>query len=196
MNCEHHQEWFVAVNPEQTVPTLVETDGRTLWDSHAISTYLIGRYGGANHPLYPSDLFKRALIDERLYAETAVAYMAIDYIIGNTFDYNGAHEVNFDQTAAVQRAYEMMEAFLINSDYVAGNSMTVADLSTVTVITQLLTLVNIDDDEFPKMQAWIKRMEQLPYYHEINTKSIEDFQAISVIITARNRATKTSNTTA
>lgn len=60
------------MNPQHTVPTLNDA-GYILWDSHAINAYLVGMYG-LNDFLYPSDLKKRAIVDQRLHFDSNVLY--------------------------------------------------------------------------------------------------------------------------
>lgn len=64
---------FLKLNPQHTIPTFV--DGETvLWQSHAIMTYLVDKYGKPNHPLYPTDLAIRAKIQQHLYFESGVLF--------------------------------------------------------------------------------------------------------------------------
>lgn len=60
------------MNPEQTVPTLVD-DNYILWDSHAIIPYLVGKYGN-NASLYPKDLKIRATVDQRLHFDNGTLF--------------------------------------------------------------------------------------------------------------------------
>ena len=54
------------MNPSSTVPVLVDGDV-TIFDSQAISMYLVERYAKTDE-LYPkNDLIKRAKINERLF---------------------------------------------------------------------------------------------------------------------------------
>ncbi|KAF2889239.1 hypothetical protein ILUMI_16934, partial [Ignelater luminosus] len=62
---EHLSPEFLKINPQHTVPVLVD-DGKVICDSHVISTYLIDKYG-KDDSLYPKDLYKRALVNEKLY---------------------------------------------------------------------------------------------------------------------------------
>lgn len=61
------------MNPQHTIPTLVDDDGFTIWDSHAIMIYLVSKYA-KDDSLYPTDLKKRALIDQRLHFESGVVF--------------------------------------------------------------------------------------------------------------------------
>ena len=60
------------MNPQHTVPTL-DDDGFTIWDSHAISTYLVSKYA-KDDSLYPKDLQKRAVVDQRLHFESGIIF--------------------------------------------------------------------------------------------------------------------------
>lgn len=65
---------FLQINPQHTVPTLVDDDGAmTLWESRAIMTYLVARYA-ANDTLYPLDVRTRALVDQRLQFDLGMLY--------------------------------------------------------------------------------------------------------------------------
>lgn len=72
---EQLQESFVKINPQHTVPTLVDGDF-VLWDSHAIGAYLATSYG-KDDTLYPRDPRKRAVVDQRLYFDVGTLYPRI-----------------------------------------------------------------------------------------------------------------------
>lgn len=63
------------INPQHTVPTL-DDDGYILWDSHAINTYLVEKYG-KDDSLYPKDLKKRGRVDQRLHFNSGVLFPAM-----------------------------------------------------------------------------------------------------------------------
>lgn len=65
--------------------------------------------------------------------------------------------------AEVYEAFDFLEIFLANSKYLVGNTMTVADISCITTVSSLL-FAPINPIKYPKLNEWIKRMKQLPYY--------------------------------
>lgn len=67
------------MNPQHTIPTL-DDDGFVLWDSHAIAAYLVGKYG-KDDSLYPKDLQKRALVDQRLHFESGIIFACVRSIV-------------------------------------------------------------------------------------------------------------------
>lgn len=181
---------FLALNPQHTVPTLVD-EGRALWDSHAIATYLIGKYGGAkdgDHPLYPRDLYTRASIDQRLQLDTAVAFPAIHNIV-NSIYFTGASEPSGEQRTAAHSFYGLLETLLADDPYVVGGQLTVADLSLISTVSTLRTLVPVAPaDKYPKLLAWIRRLEDVPHFHEAIAVNVAEFEGFLAKIQQKNKA--------
>lgn len=71
----HMQEEFTKMNPQHTLPTL-EDNGKFLWDSHAINTYIMSKYGKEEQQrrLYPRGVYQRAVIDQRLHFNNGVLF--------------------------------------------------------------------------------------------------------------------------
>lgn len=72
---ENKSEEFLKKNPQHTIPTL-EDDGKIIWDSHAIITFLVGKYA-KDDSLYPKDLYTKAVVDQRLHFESSVLSIKI-----------------------------------------------------------------------------------------------------------------------
>ncbi|KRT83622.1 Glutathione S-transferase [Oryctes borbonicus] len=66
---------YLKLNPQHTVP-LLDDDGFIFWDSHAINVYLINKYTN-DSTLYPNDIKKRAIIDQRLHFDSGVAFSVL-----------------------------------------------------------------------------------------------------------------------
>lgn len=160
---------------------MIATDGRALWDSHAICTYLIRQYGGNlndDHPLYPHDAYTRARIDQRLFSDATAVFPAIKAIAEDVL-MHGAWEVNEREVEATNAAYTLVESFLSHGDdYVAASTLTLADFTLVGIVTALRSQVGLDAVKFPKIQAWIERLEQLPYYKETSGEGLANFVVV------------------
>lgn len=187
---ENRQPWFLQLNPQHTLPTLVD-EGRSLWDSHAICTYLIDKYGGTNHPLYPADLYTRARIQQRLYFDTSVLFSIGRSIVIKIF-HHGATGISDEDKRVTHEAYAMLEALLVAggkpTPYAIGNEMTVADVALVVSVSQLTTQMPLGKGQYPAIEAWLRRMERLPYYEELNTKLVKEFTGYFYSVIERNKA--------
>lgn len=174
------------MNPQHTVPTL-DDNGKFLWDSHAIMTYLIAKYSKTDdHYLYPKDPYTRARIDQRLHFESGILFNSWAQLLGPTIS-EGALTISDKQWLTVQSAFETLETFLAVDTYMVGDTLTVADFSIITTLTQLVTQKELDPEKYPKLIAYIKRMEELPYFDEINTKNLATFAPLLDMIRGLNQ---------
>ncbi|XP_025833967.1 glutathione S-transferase 1-like [Agrilus planipennis] len=175
MQREQHKPEFLKLNPQHTVPTLVDEDGFTVWDSHAINTYLASKYDEKSS-FYPKDLQKRAIIDQRLHFSCGTLFPRIARtFVGLLFHPEaGISQESIDE---IKEAYGFLEKFLEKGKYIAGNELTVADFSLATEVVSIVYCPP-SPDEFPKITAWIKRMKELPYFDEVNEKALQILQAL------------------
>ena len=54
-------------------------------------------------------------------------------------------------------------------DFLTGRSMTIADISIASSLT-MPTLLNINYDDYPKIQNWLKRVHELPEWQSVDKK--------------------------
>ncbi|XP_031349110.1 glutathione S-transferase 1-like isoform X2 [Photinus pyralis] len=169
---DHLKPEFIKINPQHTLPTLVDDDGTIVWDSHAINAYLVSKYG-KDDSLYPKDFAKRALVDQRLHFDSGWAFLGMRNI--EPIYFRGSKTIPEYLKENANKIYNFLETFLEGKMWVAGDNITIADFSLISSITSLNVLVPIDSGKFPKVAAWIQRSEQLPYY-AVNKKGLEDFK--------------------
>lgn len=157
---------YTLKNPQHTVPML-EDDSKCIWDSHAIISYLVRKYA-TNDALYPKDYHKRAVVDQRLHFESGVLFHGcVRNIAYPVLQYNET-EVSRTKIDAVYEVYSFLEAFLGSQTYLCGDNMTIADFSVVSSVSSLLGLAAIEQQRYPKLSAWMNRMEKLPDYQSNN----------------------------
>ncbi|XP_017079186.1 glutathione S-transferase 1 [Drosophila eugracilis] len=167
---------YLEKNPQHTVPTL-EDDGHFIWDSHAIIAYLVSKYADTD-TLYPKDLLQRAVVDQRLHFESGVVFANALRAITKPVLFFKQTKVPKERYDAIIDVYDFAETFLKGQDYIAGNHLTIADFSLVTSITSLVAFVDLDPVKYGNITAWIKRLEELPYYEEANAKGARQFVSV------------------
>ncbi|EFA00485.1 glutathione S-transferase 1 [Tribolium castaneum] len=168
---EHLKPEFLKINPQHTVPTLVEEDGSVIWDSHAIMTYLVSKYGQHKESLYPKELLKRAIVDQRLHFESGIAFPRMLQIAGPILR-KGKTSIEPEDVKLAHEVYAFLEKFLDGKKWVAGGHVTVADYSLISTISTLDLFVSVEEDIFPKVKTWMKKMESLGEY-EANRKGLQ-----------------------
>lgn len=157
---------YLQKNPQHTVPMLEDGPAR-FWDSHAIMAYLVRKYA-KDDALYPKNFYKRALVDQRLHFESGVVFAHALISITRMVLFLGQTKVPKERIQAIVEAYDFVEAFLNQEDheYIAGDQLTIANFSLISSISSMVAYVEIDPVKYPKLRAWMRRMEQLPVYAE------------------------------
>lgn len=105
---------YLRINPQHTIPTLVD-NGFTLWESRAIMVYLVEKYA-KDDALYPKDLQKQALINQRLYFDMGNLYKSFaDYYYPQIFCKLPANEEKFKK---IEDSFALLDTFLMESSFV------------------------------------------------------------------------------
>ncbi|KAK5642241.1 hypothetical protein RI129_008408 [Pyrocoelia pectoralis] len=162
---EHLTPEFLKMNPQHTVPTL-DDNGYYLWDSHAINIYLASKYA-KNDSLYPKDQQKRGIVDQRLFFNASILQPRMGAIMRPIIR-QGATSMPQEKCDDVRDAYDFLETFLEGHEYMAGDSLTIADLSIVSIISSIAPFVALTQNKHPRITRWYNRMQELPYYTEAN----------------------------
>nr|WCC58237.1 glutathione S-transferase [Pharsalia antennata] len=165
---------FLKLNPLHTIPTIQDGDF-VIWDSHVINAYLVDKYG-KDDSLYPKDLQKRAVVNQRLYFECGILFPRL--LAGLLSIFRGAKTVPKDLADPLVDAYTSLESLLERSTYAAGEEITIADFSLIATITTINVIIPIVADRFPKISAWLTKMQALPYYASRNQPGLDKLTAV------------------
>ena len=190
---EHLEDWYLALNPNGVVPTLVH-DGRVVIDSSVINEYLEEVFPGV--PLMPADPYGRArmrawrqYIDEvptpaiRVPSFNAVILQGwsgmSDEAFGQSVEkrtvrrhfYRKMGRGGFSQAdlgEALERladSLERMERALAEGPWLLGTQLTLADLSMVPTVVRLddLALSHLWSD-LPRVADWYARIRSRPSF--------------------------------
>lgn len=152
---EHLKPEFRKMNPEHTVPTLVDS-GFTIWESRAIIIYLAEKFP-KNDSLYPNNPNKRAVIHQRLFFDLATLYQAFM----NTYvtQYLFKQPVDAEQYKKIDTAFELLNTFLEGQTYVAGDSLTVADISLLATVSSY-DVVKYDFSKYANVVRWYENLKK------------------------------------
>nr|ACP27603.1 glutathione S-transferase [Chironomus tentans] len=159
LNGEQNSYWYKKINPTMKVPALA--DGYfTLSESRAILAYLVDTKMPGGCGLYPKDPKKRAKIDERLFFDAATFFPKVSSILQAYMQ----NKSDCDRKKTIQElmpVLKTMEEFLSETEYFAGNEMTIADISMFPTFTTVYDL-GVDLSKFPKLISWCQKMQNIP----------------------------------
>lgn len=157
MKGETRTEAFLKINPFGQIPAAVTADGEVLTQSNAITVYLAE--SAASNTLLPSDLVQRARVFKWLFWEQNSHE---PYIAGRRFRkaYKKLkdEEIDAEWLPRGYAALTLMEETLQQSDYLAGDTVTLADISVV-AYSRVADEGGFDLSDYPKVRAWVARVE-------------------------------------
>jgi glutathione S-transferase len=161
---EQHGAAYRAINPNGRVPTLVDGDF-VLWESNAIIQYLAEKAG--ERSIWPDDIRARADIARWQFWDVAHLGPAArpfqwEYLIKAMLGLGDPDEAALAAAEAPFRACaDILEATLAKQPYVAGERLTLADISiAATLIYSEPASMPIAD--YPALQSWRRRVSAIP----------------------------------
>jgi glutathione S-transferase len=149
---------YRALNPNSRVPT-IDDDGFILSESMAINMYLAKKH---KSPLYPADPRHEALAWQWSLWETDRLDRQIVTYVRHAVALPEAERKPAVAEAAwleVAPAFDVLEAALKKSDWLAGPAFSVADLN---VAGALYRALSIDLGRWPQLNAWMQRCWSRP----------------------------------
>nr|XP_021189522.2 glutathione S-transferase D7 isoform X1 [Helicoverpa armigera]XP_021189523.2 glutathione S-transferase D7 isoform X1 [Helicoverpa armigera]XP_021189524.2 glutathione S-transferase D7 isoform X1 [Helicoverpa armigera]WRX05924.1 GSTD1m [Helicoverpa armigera] len=166
MEGEHMTPDFLKMNPQHTIPTM-DDSGFILWESRAILAYLVNAYG-RDDSLYPKNPRLRAIVDQRLNFDLGTLYTRY-YALYVPILFRG-EEYDDDKAAKLDEALGWLDSFLDGRAFVAGENLTIADISIIVTITNL-NAFGYDFSNHDNVTKWFERTKKAlePYgYKEVD----------------------------
>lgn len=121
---------YLAINPNGTVPTMVEGDNPPLWESGAIMRYLANQYGSGD--FWPTDPLMRATVDQ--WAEWSKINIALKFTGPVFWKVVRTAPSKQDPTtialnlAELDKALGIADVQLAKNKFLAGPELTLADI--------------------------------------------------------------------
>lgn len=157
---------FLKMNPQHTIPTM-DDNGFILWESRAIMAYLVNAYG-RDDSLYPRNPRLRAVVDHRLNFDQGTLFLRYLNLYAPIL-FRG-EEYNEDNAAKLDEALGWLNVMLEGKVFVAGDNMTIADITIVVTLTNL-DAFNYDFSAHENVSKWFERTKKAlePYgYKDID----------------------------
>lgn len=158
---QSHTSEFLALNPNGKIPVVKFDDGRLLSESNAIINYLA--HGSA---LLPTEPFTLAQVQQWQFFEqyshepqVAVARYIRKYL-GMPTDQKDRYAACVDGS---HRVLKLMDTHLAERDFFVGETPTVADVS-LYAYTHVAPEGGVLLDDYTHVQAWLKRITDIPGY--------------------------------
>lgn len=169
---EHLKPEFLKINPQHTVPTLVD-NGFSLWESRAIMVYLIEKYG-KDDTLFPKDPKEQALVNQRLYFDMGVLNLAFSEYYYPQFREKKAGDP--EKFKKIEAAFDFLNTFLDGQTYVAGDHLTIADIAIITTVTTYVAC-EFKIKTYPNVAKWYETVQkQIPGFEE-NVELAKEYTA-------------------
>ena len=160
---EHKEAWFLAINPNGRIPTIVDDDGPggekvTVFESGAILIYLAEKAG----MLVPADPVQRIEVLKWLFfASGHITHtgLAVHWQVRNRDE--GREHAHLGQWQDENnRVYGVLELGLEGRDYLAG-AYSIADIAAYPWIHRW-QMQEIDLSRYPRVKAWLDRIGERP----------------------------------
>ncbi|MCL1075892.1 glutathione S-transferase family protein [Shewanella dokdonensis] len=149
---------FLEKNPNGKIPLLELSDGRTLSESNAIINYLA--HGSA---LLPSEPFALAKVQQWQFFEqySHEPYIAVARFIAKYLGLPAERRAEYEaKQKGGHKALAVMEQQLQHSQFIAGDSLSTADIS-LFAYTHVADEGGFSLEHYPAIDAWIDRIKAL-----------------------------------
>jgi GST-like protein len=156
---EQHRPEYRAINPNSKVPAIVDDDGTVVFDSAAILLSLAdktNRFMGA-----PKD--RPTLLSWLMFIATGLSPFS-----GQAFHFSRVHTDSAYATnryrREVERHYDVLDARLGQTPYIAGESYTIVDMAAWGWIDRAGTTLQKDAplDAWPHLKRWFEAVNNRP----------------------------------
>ncbi|KIY63216.1 glutathione S-transferase-like protein [Cylindrobasidium torrendii FP15055 ss-10] len=167
---EHKSAEYMRHQPFGQAPYL-DDDGLIIFESRAIGRYVANKYSAQGTPLLPptSDLVKTAKFETAMQIENQefdpYAWIIVRERFTPAFDptYQPREDLVKEALDTLNAKLDVFEQILTKQKYLAGDSITLADLNTLPVGTLLKSQAGVDALETrPAVAKWWKELQERP----------------------------------
>lgn len=172
-----HKPEFLEINPRHTIPTL-DDDGFILTESRAIMCYLVDKFGEDDDTLLPKDpQLRNRVLERMMFDMCSLVPRGFDYF-SREWLFGGA-DLDEEKLPPLSEAIGVLDKYLEDSTWVAGENMTLADIGLAITVSQFEGL-GLDLEPYSNVTRWLETCKSdLPGYEEINEEGLQQFKALT-----------------
>ncbi|KAL4937242.1 hypothetical protein BDV06DRAFT_203344 [Aspergillus oleicola] len=158
---------YEAINPNGRLPAIHDPNtGLTLWESGAIIEYLVESYDAENKLSFPAGSPEAHHARQWLYFQAT----GQGPYFGQAVWFKKYHTERVQSAldryiGEIKRVSGVLESWLKDREWLVGGKLSYADLSFVSWHNAVLTILSdegLSYDEFPRLKAWLERMNERP----------------------------------
>ncbi|XP_075234802.1 glutathione S-transferase 1-like [Lycorma delicatula] len=166
---------LLYMNPSKIFPAL-DDDGFIVFQSNLVMKYLVRQYG-SNDKLYPTNTEEESIIEKRLEYFEKVLLPLGRYVVHKVL-LTTDMSLTMGDTEEVKTELSYINNILMNSTWIAGNHMTVADFSFVSLINTWPMIPTMPDlNGYLYVTKWLDRCErEIPSYNIIMDQSLAEMK--------------------
>ena len=144
---------FISINPHQRVP-VIDDNEKTIWESHTILRYLAARYGEGR--FWAEDAYERSRFER--WMDWSQTTLQPDFLIGVFWGLYRTPESQRDLQVVSKcvercsRHFRLLDRILGDRPYLAGESLTLADIPAGTSLYRYFGL-EIERPDVPHVKA-------------------------------------------
>ena len=168
---------YRAMNPNGTVPTIVDGDGPALWESGAILRYLCNRY--ATDPFWPEDPTQRADVDR--WAEWSKLSVQMNFNKPIFWPVLRLPPEKCDKESLIKAITNFEDKLRIARDklsrhqFLTGDDLTLADIQFGHILYRYFEL-EIPRVEIPEIRRYYDTLVEMPHYQKHVMISFDELQ--------------------
>lgn len=155
---------YLSMNPNGRVPTLVDGD-LTLWESNAISRYLVNAYGGPLAGDSAADTARADMWMEWFQSTVYTAFIAMFYQTVRLPETQRDPAALTNALDTLHAAFGIAESALSQQPFLAGPKLSLADVPFGACLFRYFT-VDIDRPDWPAIERYYEQLCTRPSYRE------------------------------
>ncbi len=158
---------YLSMNPNATVPTIIDGDNPPMWESAAINRYLARRYASA--PFWPDDPIDQARVDQ--WAEWSKLNVGLNFSVPIFWKVVRTPKAQQDPQAIASAVARLNQILQIAEDrlaahqYLTGDDFTLADVMFGHLLYRFYT-IDIERAKLAGLERYYQDLQSRPAYRE------------------------------